>query len=45
MKKLIIIGTFFCYQTLFSQVDVNSSRIETKQEQVGPYCDTNKCGR
>jgi antitoxin component YwqK of YwqJK toxin-antitoxin module len=45
MKKLIIIGTFFCYQTLFSQVDLNSSRIETKQEQVGPYCDTNKCGR
>jgi len=43
MKKLIFLFTTFISLNLYSQLELPLP--QSNYEQVGPYCDTNKCGR
>jgi antitoxin component YwqK of YwqJK toxin-antitoxin module len=44
MKKLFLLAATLQSLTSFSQ-DLSLSSKKHHYEQVGPYCDTNKCGR
>ena len=48
MEKLIFIGWLMYSATITAQEEAPPIKLplaETYYEQVGPYCDTNKCGR